>query len=108
MSPQTSPVLQSPAAYRPSRIANYFTNPCRGTRPQAADGRQGSLVGGHRTFDRAELVQQATGDRGTDARQALQHEEPPRREAFRLPAEAAQDVVASMADLIRQESKNAQ
>ena len=108
MSPQTSPVLQSPAEVRPSRIANHFPNPRRCARPQAADGRQGDLVGGYRTFDRAELVQQATGDRGTDARQALQHEESPRRETFRLPVEAAQDLISSLADLIGQESKGAQ
>ena len=53
-------------------------------------------------------MQQSTGDRGTDARQALQHEEPPRREAFRLPVEAAQDLISSLADLIGQESKGAQ
>ena len=53
-------------------------------------------------------MQQSAGDRGTDARQALQHEESPRRETFRLPVEAAQDLISSLADLIGQESKGAQ
>ena len=106
--PRPARFSNRPAEYRPSRIPNYFTNPRRCARPQAADGRQGNLVGGYRTFDRAELVQQATGDRGTDARQALQHEESPRRETFRLPVEAAQDLISSLADLIGQESKGAQ
>jgi len=98
----------APAEVRRSRVPGHFANPRRFAPSHAADCCQGGLVGGHRTFDRSELVQQSTGDRGTDARQALQHEEPPRREAFRLPVEAAQDVVASLADLISQESKNAQ
>jgi len=99
--PRPARFSNRPAEYRPSRIPNYFTNPRRCARPQAADGRQGLELADREQPDLA-------GDRGTDARQALQHEESPRRETFRLPVEAAQDLISSLADLIGQESKGAQ
>jgi hypothetical protein len=84
-------------------LAKEFPDTRRFLRADTSDLSQGGRISGENAFDAAKVNEEPMCESRTDTRQPLQQEEPPRREALRLPVESSQNSLVRSACLFGKE-----